>query len=359
MGRLHALHCNHNLKKTFSQTRFDFFAEKPIKAARDHKDICPYLHYTCCSVEELAFFVADLAPRINAVVTYHNDLKDYFKRIQAFDVPRFLDNFERLTSGNFPKCKLIERPEEMEHTIAQMVNKVPSMLIDIDRMNKLIVKYFSGFLCTMCDPEDHAHISINEAGKMQMVFNVAMCDPLLNMKKLHHKVVLEMINHFFVADAIACLFVTDKINVTMVANIKTSLEKRVSEIDGCINLDDTRTEVYHDPACLKICSERIFFQQYINSYEFSAIAEIGYKMLAAFNAGTFEMDETSIANIASQILDSNSPNFFRRYFGIWHSHSQNAYDDINFSKILAFRGINFFDNKVILPEVRVLRGLAG
>lgn len=353
VGVLQSMHCNHNLKKTFSQARFDFFAEKPIKATRDHTDICPYLHYTCCSAEEMRVFVADVAPRINALVAYHNELKNYFLRIQAFNVPRFLDNFERLTSGNFPRCKLIERPESMEHTISRMVNKVPNELTQIDHMNKLIIKYFSGFLCTMCDPEDHAHISINKAGKMEMVFNVAMCDPLLDMKRLHHRIILEMIDHYIVADALACLYVTDKISMEIINKMRVNVKKRLAEIEGCLNLDDTRPEVYNDPTCRKICSERIFFQQYINSYEFSAIAEIGYKMMALFDAEKFEMDEDSHAQIASQIMDSNSPNFFRRYFGIWHAHSQNAYDDIHFSKLLAFEGINFFDNKVVLPNVEV------
>lgn len=348
VDRVNSLRCNHDIKKTFSGIRFDYFDEKPTKSSREIREICPYIHYTCCSHREISAFQAWLQPQIRNIESYYKEMHIYFGRLAAFDTEKFLANFQRLSSGNFPRCKLIEQPEEFELTISKMVNMVPDVQREIENLTSLISKYFSGFLCTMCDPEDHKFIKIDDKGQMEMTFDISMCNFLLNMKRIHYQLTLQMIEIYKVADQLSCLYVTEKVHMNMIYKIVDRLNAEIQEIDGCINVDDTQMHVYTDDRCKNSCKKRIFFQQYINSYEFMQVAEIGYRMMAAFNKEQFEFTEAELQDIKNEIVDADTPDFFRKYFTVWLADCQNAYNSLTFKRTLAYAGINWFDNMVVM-----------
>lgn len=164
--------CNHTLVGRYIESRsFELLNNFPVKSSAEVKSICPRLEETCCSYKEL--------------LDMSQVLKDKLRKAKALAVlfGQFIKRLSNLKSKNTDKLfktsmtDLCSGYTKQEFSVASQYVKQFSEEVagNFAQLLEVDVQYNSGFVCGLCNPENHHAVVGRLDGSYGVNVNINSC----------------------------------------------------------------------------------------------------------------------------------------------------------------------------------------
>jgi len=352
-NRYDRLTCNHELKRSYVNIPFDYLFIKPLKSTDATKDVCYNMPRSCCSDNELKTISWIFDSYLADIKYYFLLSSKIFVRLSRLDPKDFWFNFKYLLKTERGKCMNEGLPPDYKNTIMSLAHLGNKYLEKNYKLFSSIRRFYSGFLCTLCNPSDHAKIrlvdapNIKEQTMMRMEIDVAMCNGIFEMKQLHYDITGFILKLQKLMAPMLCLYTEMTLDQDLFDRMEAELIKEKAANERCLIRENADVDLIKDPECTKRCLDKFHFQNYINSNNFLVLGAIIRRIFYNIEKMKLRIPDERYKSMLQFIEQSNNEHFYRRIYEVWPPVMGSPYTYKNFLKVLTFDGLNFFDNRVV------------
>ena len=342
--------CKPELKRSYVKLDYgSIISEEGESPSFGTLKTCPYLSKTCCAESEISS-LAEAHDRATDLT------ESYFRK--------FLSNLSVVTllkEENFPsflKSINFEADGECfkfdEHflrfTLFSIRKTVPlaKQLIKQYLVNSDL--FFSGFVCSMCDPADHESISMDSNGRFRLKLDVVACQN--HLYYLQHLAKLAELNHqiFQFSQLVLCKQAVNDINV-IGRDYSRWLKEEVEAIRQCAK-PSSRHLLLLNNKCSKMCTNDISLVSWSDPFDLLNISKFNSHVISHFLSnlkfqGSRSADVDFIALEVKKLRNSLNSAKSRNKIKIFATTRDGALDIANGDvELLEGAGINPFDNSM-------------
>lgn len=351
--------CNVEFKQTFIEPDFTFLTNTPQKAENDIKSICPFVTYTCCTANELQAVVQKFKNNMGTLNSYFETLKENLGKSLIVKRERLRRIFDQVHSGIGENDSVTNRvcqygfqgtKREARFQLHNLHTYVRFLMSEIDNVRNLIERFYSGFVCSVCDMADHQHVRVNDVDRLtSMTFDPNICEPVFKIRYKHYQVVSYVLDIFDLVNSLLCMSSRSAKSFIYFMKLRQELARKTQMMERCIpHSDNDAEDMSRD--CLKTCAEKLFFQQYIDNFDLLTLTNFIKVFMNSVKRGRLRRAARKElqAHLYFAVDFTFKQSSKRRTFHLNQPRFQNLFSNEQFRRRFKSNAINFMNKAPIL-----------
>lgn len=351
--------CNVEFKQTFIEPDFTFLTNAPQKADSDIKAICPFVTYTCCTANELKAVVQKFKTNMGTLNSYFETVKENLAKSLMVKRDRLRRIFDQVHSGIGENDSVTNRvcqygfqgtKREARFQLHNLHTDVKYLMTEIDNVRNLIERFYSGFVCSVCDMADHQHVRVNDVDRLtSMNFDPNVCEPVFKIRYKHYQVVSYAMDIFDLVNSLLCMSSRSAKSFIYFMKLRQELARKTQMMERCIPHSDNDSEDMSGD-CLKLCAEKLFFQQYIDNFDLLTLTNFIKVFMNSVKRGRLRRAARKElqAHLYFAVDFTFKQSSKRRTFHLNQPRFQNLFSNEQFRRRFKSNAINFMNKAPIL-----------
>lgn len=256
--------CNRPLKRLFLPTDYNVDIRKAVDPDRKILSFCPAMQLSCCSQRELEHIARSFR---RASLEFNAHMDDVIQNLEIVD-----ELFEAMQSGVLKTASDDDEGKNcgkmnnmaVEVLIQNLYRDKRKALKDLDTYSRMMIVYFSGFACIICDGIDITYIT-NTDTAYEINLSQSLCAKQLDLQAHLLRTAELIVKLSSLAQYLACKKggVSQKEEWDSDLN---SLKSRLEKTEKCLALMLREQEDTTTGACNYICRSILYVHYWEDEY---------------------------------------------------------------------------------------------